>query len=507
MLKSTLRRHGAVAAAACLVSGAAITSLPMQQAHAATACDALTTPVHELVNPTTNAALLTTSSHEVSIASRYGFTTDSGAPFQASASAADGLVGIHRMYLARTGDFVWATDDDVATWHSYGYTDAGVGFWALPSSASCGTDVVRYQKKGAHHRFATTQAEQDSLEADGWTRDGVAFVAVTGKATDPVPPVTGDDQPFTIAVMPDTQQLVSSGSKDTRLKDETSWLAANASDLNLRFVQQVGDLTNWGWLVPRQRTKAAAGLKVLQDAKIPYQAAVGNHDTRAVGWDGKAGSRGYGGSGYQYNPECVERLGADQCRGSLLVRHTEEFNSTIKAEDMGAVVSQFEPGKVDNQYSEFSAGGRTWMVLQLELYPRTEAIDWAKQVVASHPDDNVIITTHSYLSAADQINTTHEYGTNSPKVMWDDLVSQYSNIKFVFSGHVGTGASRTDVGVHGNTVVEYLQNDAMDISGNPVRLLTVDPAHGTATSRVFDQKTGKNLDQFASSDTGLDLGK
>lgn len=506
MSKNTLRRHGAVAAA-CLMTGAAVAAVPAQHAHAATACDALTTPVHELVNPTTQSSLLTTSAHEAAIASRYGFTTDSGTPFKVSTTAADGLVGVHRMYLPRTSDFTWVGDGDVKTWQQFGYTDAGISFYALPSSAACATDVVRYQKDGKHHRFAATQAEQDALEADGWTRDDVAFAAASNDTPAPTTPVGDDTEPFTIAVMPDTQQLVSSGSKDTRLKDETSWLAANASDLNLRFVQQVGDLTNWGWLVPKQRTKAAAGLKVLQDANIPYQAAVGNHDTRAVGWDGKPGSTGYGGSGYQDNPECATRLGADQCHSKLLVRHTEEFNSTFKADDMGAVVSQFEPGKVDNQYSEFTAGGRTWMVLQLELYPRTEAIDWAKQVVASHPDDNVIITTHSYLSAADQINTTHEYGTNSPKVMWDDLVSQYSNIKFVFSGHVGTGASRTDVGVHGNTVVEYLQNDAMDIHGNPVRLLTVDPVNGTATSRVFDQKTGKDLDQFATSNTGLALGK
>ena len=44
-----------------------------------------------------------------------------------------------------------------------------------------------------------------------------------------------------------------------------------------------------------------------------------------------AGSTGYGGSAYMYNPECKTRFAASECRSDLLVRHTEEFNGTFTA--------------------------------------------------------------------------------------------------------------------------------------------------------------------------------
>ena len=73
----------------------------------------------------------------------------------------------------------------------------------------------------------------------------------------------------------------------------------------------------------------------------------------------------------------------------------------------------FEAGKVDNTYSRFDAGGRHWLVLNLELWPRTAVVAWAQPVVASHPDDNVIVATHSYLTASGAIYQTR--ATTAPR--------------------------------------------------------------------------------------------
>ena len=37
-------------------------------------------------------------------------------------------------------------------------------------------------------------------------------------------------------------------------------------------------------------------------------------------------------------------------------------------------------------------------MLNLELWPRHPVISWAREVIAAHPNHNVIIVTHSYLN-------------------------------------------------------------------------------------------------------------
>ena len=107
----------------------------------------------------------------------------------------------------------------------------------------------------------------------------------------------------------------------------------------------------------------------------------------------------------------------------------------------------YEPGKVDNIFSTFSAGGHRWLVLTLELWARPEVVSWARTVVEEHPQHNVIIQTHSYLNGDGSIaGDNGGYGSTSPRYLWDNLVSQYPNVKMVFSGHVGVAATRTDTG-------------------------------------------------------------
>lgn len=283
---------------------------------------------------------------------------------------------------------------------------------------------------------------------------------------------------FTLAVMPDTQQEVFGS--DPRMRQRSEWLVAQRDRLDLRFVTHVGDVVNWGWLAPSQYQVASEGMRPLERAGVPYSLSIGNHDTRAVGWDGRGG---YGGSAYAQNPECPRRLGAAACKTGLLVRGTQEFNAVFTASRFGAVAGAFEAGKVDNTYSTFSADGYDWLVLNLELWPRVAAVDWAKKVVAAHPRHNVVVTTHSYLNGGGGIDGSAGYGTTSPRYLWDNLVSRYPNVKLVLSGHVGKAALRVDRGRSGNKVVSLLQtfhaNDA-----NPVRLVRIAPSAGSFTTSI-----------------------
>ena len=119
-------------------------------------------------------------------------------------------------------------------------------------------------------------------------------------------------------------------------------------------------------------------------------------------------------------------------------RITETFNRYFGVQHAKNLQGTWEAGKIDNSYSTFAAGGVDWLVLNLELWPREGAIQWAKGVVASHPDHNVIVVTHSFLQGDGSIMQSNGgYGDTSPQHVFDELISQYDNIAFVFSGHTG----------------------------------------------------------------------
>lgn len=289
---------------------------------------------------------------------------------------------------------------------------------------------------------------------------------------------------FSLAVIPDTQGEVLRAT-DPRYANRTRWLADNKAELNLAYVLHTGDNVDYGWLAPGQYDLAKQAISLLDQAEIPYSLSIGNHDTRVVGWDGIEGSRGYGGSAYSDNPECPERLGLDACKSWLLVRDTAEFNAAFPVSILTNLGGTYEQGKVDNTWTTFTAADSNWLVLTLELWPRKDVLTWAEKVVADHPRHNVIIQTHHYL---DRTATVSEYnggyGETAPKAMYDAIVSRYSNVKLIFSGHNGGFAKRSDTN-NGNTVLSFLGND-LGTQYNPVRVLTVDTTTGTVTGRVYN---------------------
>jgi 3',5'-cyclic AMP phosphodiesterase CpdA len=307
-----------------------------------------------------------------------------------------------------------------------------------------------------------------------------------------------DRGPFSLAVVPDTQQEVLNPS-DPRFSQRTAWLARNRRQADLRYVVQTGDLVNWGWLAPSQYAVASTAMTRLERAGVPYSIAPGNHDTRAVGWDGNGG---YGGGAYVDNPECLQRFSPSQCQTPTLLRRTDEFNAVFDASRFGRVRGAFERGKVDNVYSAFRAGGLRWMVLTLELYPRAEVVDWAARVVRRHPRHNVVVATHAYLGGDGSILQGAEYGSTSPQYLYDRVVSRFRNVKMVFSGHVGEAATRIDRGVHGNKIASFLTT-FHSTTTNPVRMVTVRPRRGAVSTRVEAPATGETFSRYSRVVRGL----
>ncbi|AQP49119.1 hypothetical protein BW730_00765 [Tessaracoccus aquimaris] len=432
----------------------------------------MTKPIYQVANPTTNASIVTPWSDEATSAAKYGYSTKLGTPFKASTTKQTGLTAVHRLFKASTGDFqeTLAGSTAFSTAIANGYADQGARFYAL-AAAQTGTQPVYSYTKSGKHRLATAAT---AASLTGWTRGAIAFHVPSAGTTVPVPPVTvppaGASESFTIAVIPDTQQETWSDT-DTRLADRSTWLVNNATKLNLKYVTHIGDVVDWGNAAPEQYTRAQKGLAPLK-GKIPYSLTIGNHDTAAVCQGGSA------------------------CPGvntNLAVRDTKAFNTAFPLNTFPTIKGAYEPGKVDNTYSTFTAAGQKWMVLNLELWPRQGAIDWAKKIVAANPDHNIIISTHAYLNGDATISTSNGgYGATSPKHLYDTLIKVYPNIKIVVSGHTGTAATRTDTGTNGNKIISLMQTYHSRTT-NPVRLITINVANGTLKNWVYAPKTNETL--------------
>ena len=481
---------------AALVAGT-LGALPAAAATAS--CTEMTTPVYYQINARTGASLLTTWKGEADSASvKYGYTISHGAPFKVSMTPGSGLAGGHRTF--KSGDFVFAqSSSDIAAMRQQGYADQGVRFYAATTgSSSCSVTVQRYTLNGKHQVSAPT-LPAEVLIRNHWTAQSPTFYAAgTSTASTPkwtvgytstpapsrysTPPLTSSgasntDGVFRIAVLPETQMEVGT---DTRFADRNRWLVANRKKLDLRYATQVGDLVNWDTPSHDQYVHASQAMSVLEKAGVPWSPTIGNHDAAAT---------------------CV---GGAACPGTNVrigVRNTSTFNHYFPTDRFRAVRGIYEAGKIDNSYSEFTAEGKTWMLLNLELWPRVGVVNWANWVVKTHPHDNVILETHSYLTSSSAISTGDDYGATSPKYLYDNLVSTNPNIKVVLSGHVGTYGSRVD-SRSGNPVTSFLQcfHDNHD---NPTRLVTINTKTGSVRGQVYYPKTNRWLPSADKTYTGL----
>lgn len=319
---------------------------------------------------------------------------------------------------------------------------------------------------------------------------------------------TPTDTNFTLIIVPDTQK--ETGSNPQKFYDRMNWIVANRSTLDIPFVIQVGDLVdtdNCGtgaivylgenntrpqcnqalrdqkvfYPLPTRAThyqfqNADTGLRILDNANIPYGLALGNHDSAAV----CGGPACVGGNADWGVPAGTTTYS--------LQRTTTTWNQYIPQSRIQNVQEKgfFEANKTDNYYSTFTAGGLQWMVVNLELWPRVEAINWAKSVVANHPQHNVIINTHNYLGSNGTVLGAHGgYGSTAPQYLYDNLVKVYPNIRMTFSGHNDGTASRVDTGTNGNKIYSYL-DCYHDGSNNQTRIMAIDTAAGTITSSVYN---------------------
>src|SRR6185369_3253451 len=164
--------------------------------------------------------------------------------------------------------------------------------------------------------------------------------------------------------------------------------------------------------------------------------------------------------------------------GSAATRDTllNDYFPFAKQAAMPSFGGAYQPGKLDNTYHLFSAGGRDYIVIALEWGPRDVVVDWANGVMDQHPDRWGILITHAYMNNDDrrydytdtahpQDYDPHYYGTpdgvNDGEELWQKLVRRHPFV-LTLNGHVlgdGTGylASVNDLGTTTHQILSNYQ--------------------------------------------------
>lgn len=246
---------------------------------------------------------------------------------------------------------------------------------------------------------------------------------------------------FTLVVIPDSQEMVGSdgGGTPAMFINQVKWIKNNVGALNIKFVSQVGDLTDDS--TSSQWTTVKNAMYQL-DNIVPYALAPGNHDSSSgdfntfntyFPYSKYSGYSWYGGA---YN------------------------------------------NRNHNSYQLFSAGGMDFIIIHFAYAPDSSERSWASDVLNKYPNRRAIISTHSFQDASGM--------TPEGRVIWSDVVKTHKNVFMVLCGHMHYQRYRTYTNNFGGTVHILLSDYQGD---NPqvarLRYYTFKPAENTVYAYTY----------------------
>ncbi len=242
-----------------------------------------------------------------------------------------------------------------------------------------------------------------NLRAAWWHVAGFcALVACAAGCSAPAP-AARTDAPFTIVMLPDTQQY--SRKYPELFMVQTEWIKENRDKENIVFVTHVGDMVNDHKKDTNQWLVARKAMSVL-DGVVPWGVAIGNHD--------------------------YDSTSARPDQATAFLEHFSPRRFRGYPWFGGASTNGL------NTCQLFSAGGIDFLGLDLELDVPDSAINWAADVLRAHPQRAAIITTHSYLNGVTGTNgynaTVSRHG-NGGEAVWNKLVRCHPQIFLVLCGH------------------------------------------------------------------------
>ncbi|HLA85411.1 MAG TPA: metallophosphoesterase [Thermoguttaceae bacterium] len=289
------------------------------------------------------------------------------------------------------------------------------------------------------------------------------------KAARPKPPLPFVPGSWTLVILPDTQHY--SETFPGLLRLQTQWIVDHRDKRNIAYVLQNGDITNRGTRIQWER--ASRGMGIL-DGVVPYAIVPGNHDYPN---GGKSAARTILMNDY-FPPSRFEKW--------------PTFGGTMT------------PGRIENNFHLFEAGGKKWVVVGLEWGPRDKTLAWADGILRKYADRKAIVFTHAYLyddstrydwaaKSNRQRWNPHSYktagGMNDGEEIWNKLIRKHANVFLVINGHVcGDGLGfQVSKGDHGNPVNEMLVDyQVQPIGGGAwLRLLEFLPDGKTVQAKSY----------------------
>lgn len=366
------------------------------------------------------------------------------------------------------------------------------------------------QVAGSSADLAYDSAGCETLEVDSSASNTLHIGSGVSDSGEATPTQVSDSDWFSVVSMPDTQaEVIRDVKEDASPRDLVNknmrWIVNNRNDRNVQVVVGPGDLTHAAALgtnksvntkVQKMWTSISNSYKILDDANIPYSITNGNHDTAANSLNTKANS--YGVRGIEKNK-------------AALYRDTSLMNATFPATRAGMQGLTFKDAdRIENSYRTFRVKNTNWLVLAIEYSPRREVVDWAKAIVSSHANYNVIVVTHQYMKSG----TTALYKTCDASdcvtatQLHDELMMSYPNVKMLFSGHTTVEATLVETSSTGNKVVQYktTMHSCMgdEPCRNPIRIVKIDLVKGSVTSDLCLNVTASSAkDCKAKTTTGM----
>ena len=228
-----------------------------------------------------------------------------------------------------------------------------------------------------------------------------------------------DNYAYSFAVIGDTQILAESyPDKFTALYD---WVLGNVESKKIKFVMGLGDITNSStaaeWEVAKKNITRMNGV-------VPYSLVRGNHDSES------------------------------------------SMNKYFPLSDYKDVLGGYYKNDIFNSWQELVVGEVKYLIFTLNYGAQDPILKWADEIIAAHPEHNVIITTHAYffrdgttLDAGDVVPPSNSGSSyNNGDEMWDKLIKKHENIVLVISGHdpCDNIVYAQDKGENGNLVTQML---------------------------------------------------
>ncbi len=336
----------------------------------------------------------------------------------------------------------------------------------------------------------------------------------------------GDEQRFTIAVIPDTQNMVDFSHQNTEnypidsagmFIQQMQYLADNTNIRggNIEFVTSVGDVwqhrengvdpahairgltaaddspkknpKNHSGIQNFEIPLAKRGYNILAETGIPFSVVPGNHDYDWYWRDSRFPRqrdrfdelRDERGRIVRFDPTII---------GMTHVGGLDNFRSVFS--DTGPYfknkswyISSYNGGA--NSAQVFQAGGYKFLHLGLEMQSGDDVLDWAQEVINANIGIPTIISTHDFLTTdgerKQRINA--DYSRVDPgyhkatEEIWEEFIAVNDQIFMVLSGHNHAQSRRTDKNNFGNKVYQIMadyqdrgQSLRTDINKPPVAL-------------------------------------